>query len=368
MSGLTDAGYPAIRGIKITGLHCEGARSEWFVGQQTALGRPVAVKRLKAGLAGSFDMRQAFINAGRQAAGIVHPSALAIINLFPDQDAIVMEWCEMLPLRDLEGKLSALDAAKVGIAVMDGLAGLHATDRAHGNLGPGNVFMNLDGQIRINDFFQPPIIDDSDPAFASGKAFAAPEILSGRKPDWRSDVYSLGKLLARVIDPSEQQEDTAKVIEEMCSPRPDLRAEAPWSAHQRLLKAKRLEERRRGIASPTLARRQRRYRRIPAELSVSVRKRSATPVETAAILSKIRDIGENGVFVSTDDPMGIGSIVELNFALQGDAGMIHAFGLVRWVAEPPLTPGMGVQFVEVDGIGVESLREYLRNRGAGAVE
>ena len=63
--------------------------------------------------------------------------------------------------------------------------------------------------------------------------------------------------------------------------------------------------------------------------------------------------------------MPIGSIVELEFAVPGKDAGVHAFGLVRWVSEPPLVRGMGVQFVEVDAVGVETLRAYVQNKDGG---
>ncbi len=262
---------PVVKGIEIQSIHKVGNRSEWFVGMQTMLGRPVAVKRLKADLAASFNVRESFINAARQAASIIHPNALSIINIFPDQDVIISEWREADSMRDLGGKLSGLHVAKVGISVLDGLASLHATDRAHGNLTPGNVFLDIDNKVRINDFFLLPVIECGNQTFIADEHFTAPEVLNGQQPDWRSDIYSLGKLLRFLIGPAERPGEMTKAIEQMCDPTPDNRADSPWDAYQNLTKARRFEERRRGFSSTSLVRRRRQYRRIPAELSVTVK-------------------------------------------------------------------------------------------------
>jgi hypothetical protein len=126
-----------------------------------------------------------------------------------------------------------------------------------------------------------------------------------------------------------------------------------------------MEEARSNSDSARKRRQGRKYSRVPAEFDVSLRRRSATPGETAVILNKIRDIGENGVFVETDDELlTIGSILELNFALKGAEGNVHAFGIVRWRSEPPMPRGVGVQFLEVDQEGLQKLRQFLDGKNA----
>lgn len=352
--------FPALKGIEAVSLHTLGRRSEWLLGRQTTLARNVAIKRLRAELAGSFDMRDAFIRAGRQAAAIVHPSALSIINIYPDHDAIVTEWCSAAPVRELSGQLAGLPVAAMGVMVLDGLAALHATGRCHGNLTPGNVFRDADGTVRVNDYFQPPVMPGERPTKVE-EWFIPPEVMDGAEPDWRSDLFSLGRILEFACGSRGAQGEAADVIADFVRLDPASRSATPADAHQRLLRAKNIEERRDGFVSTELRRKRRQYRRVPAELSVSVKKRSATPVETGSILSKVKDIGENGVFVAAEKPMPIGSIVELHLTIPDNGGKVHAFGLVRWISQPPMA-GMGVQFVEIDAEGIAALRHYLSDR------
>ncbi|MDR1612070.1 MAG: PilZ domain-containing protein [Planctomycetota bacterium] len=346
---------PRLRGIDIIRMRHRGRRSDWFEGVQTMLARTVAVKRLRVDLAAA-GFADSFIEAGRRAAEIVHPSSLPVYNVFPEQNCIVMEWC---PDQSLGGKsrvLSTLDALRVGAGVFDCLAGLHATGRCHGNLFPGNVFLLPSGWIRVDDFFQP-ASGAGRPLFADDSRYVAPELLAGGCGDWRSDLFSLGAILREALAPEAAGDRLSAAIGAFLSAAPERRGASPAAALQFFKASLRREENRLGGSTP---RPQRQYRRIPAEMSVQVKRRSATPVETAAILSKIRDIGENGVFVGVPDPLAVGSIVELDFELRGDYGNIHAFGVVRWRSEAQAASGMGVQFVEVDDDGVEKLRNYMR--------
>ncbi len=160
-------------------------------------------------------------------------------------------------------------------------------------------------------------------------------------------------------------ETTIEIFERLATDVPLAGFATPVQALEELRQAKAGEERLHGLATREFIRRHRQYRRIPAEITVAVKKRSASPAETGQILSRIQDIGENGVFVSTDEPMPIGSIVELDFSLVKDGGRVHAFGLVRWLSEPPQTPGMGVQFVEVDEQGIRTLRDFVQKKNPG---
>ena len=339
-----------------------GRRSQWFQARQVRLDRMVALKYLRPFLAESPLFQQMFLDAGRQAAVIVHPSALPIINVYPAHHCLAVQWCPGRPLRELAGALDPVATARVGEVVMDCLASLHATDRCHGNLTPGNIFLDDDGGVWLDDFFQPPIMNDGLREFRAEQAYVAPEFIQSGRLDWRTDVYSLGGVLDSLIDRKERPRELAGIIEAMRALDPARRGETHGTVRSVLGRVRRLEESRLGV-EPGGRRQKRRYRRVPGEFAVSMRRRSATPDETAVILNRIRDIGESGVFVETDDALiVVGSILELDFALKGVEGNVHAFGIVRWVSLPPMPRGVGVQFVEVDQSGLRRLRQFLEEK------
>jgi serine/threonine protein kinase len=336
-----------------------GGRSQWYQATQLRLNRTVALKFLRPSLAESEFFLECFFQAARQAATIVHPSALPIINIYPAQRCLAVQWCKGRPLRECSGALSPHRTAAVGETVLECLASLHATGRCHGNLSGGNIFLDDSGGVWIDDFFQPPVMDDGERLFRGSHAHMAPELLQTGRMDWRTDVFSLGCILNTLVDGQDRPREMAGIIEAMRALDPSRRGENAAQVREALGRVRRLEESRRNATSIRQQRR-RRYRRVPAEFQVSLRRRSATPGETAVILNKIRDIGESGVFVETaDELLSIGSILELDFALRGVGGKVHAFGIVRWRSEPPLPSGVGVQFLEVDQAGLRQLREFL---------
>jgi len=111
----------------------------------------------------------------------------------------------------------------------------------------------------------------------------------------------------------------------------------------------------------------RNYRRLPVDLAV----RMAPLAEEArdqvgAAVSRLHDVGENGVFVASARPWPPGSVMELDFTLPGGEA-IHTLGVVRWVGLPPQEPGMGVQFIEVAMGQRLSLADYVAGRVSGEV-
>ncbi len=349
-------------GIRVIESAGAGRRSLWYQAEQTRLERPVALKCMRQSLAGSEIFADAFIDAGRQAASIVHPAAVPVINVFPRQCCIAMQWCGGTSLRDRGRSLDSAKAAEIGVVAMDCLASLHATGRSHGNLTPGNILLDDFGGIWLDDFFQPPLMTDGERLFRGESDYIAPEVVSTGETDWRSDVFSLGSVLEACLEDAPRGRELLELLEHMRALDPGRRGESPAAILSALRRVWRIEEARRG-ASAAMSRRTRMYRRVPAEFEVSLRRRTATPGETVVILNRIRDIGESGVFVETDDEfIGIGSILELDFTLKGVEGNVHAFGVVRWKSSPPMPPGVGVQFLEVDQEGLARLRRFLDDK------
>lgn len=338
-----------------------GKRSQWFEAEQIRLARKVAIKFLHPELAGVDGLAEAFIDAGRQAATLVHPAALNIINVHLPERCIVMQWCGGKSLSETPAILHPAAAALVGAAVMDCLSSLHATGRSHGNLTPGNIFLDNAGKVWLGDFFHPPILDCNPPMLIGDSRFIAPEVLAGGEPDWLSDAYGLASAISFALSSEIEAPGLQELLNRMRFPQPRERGENPEQVRDVFLRLHQAEKEKAGLARSD-SRGKRLYRRVPAKFDVSLVRRSASPGETAVILEKTRDIGESGVFVETEDELiCVGSILELEFSLKGVEGDFHAFGIVRWRSAPPLPPGVGIQFVEVDEASVLRLRRFLDN-------
>ncbi len=99
----------------------------------------------------------------------------------------------------------------------------------------------------------------------------------------------------------------------------------------------------------------RKYLRVPLSVSVSYRVNHQTREEAYHVESV--NIGEGGIFVKTDLPLGIGTDVELEFSLPNAPEPIRVCGKVVWSGGLE-TPGKG----EVSGKGIRftECKEHFR--------
>jgi uncharacterized protein (TIGR02266 family) len=74
------------------------------------------------------------------------------------------------------------------------------------------------------------------------------------------------------------------------------------------------------------------------------------------------DISLGGMFIRTDEPRELGSLVYLQFALQDGEKLIEGLGRVVRVNPKggPGTPGMGIEFVNLDEQSHELVEQVVR--------
>jgi uncharacterized protein (TIGR02266 family) len=84
-----------------------------------------------------------------------------------------------------------------------------------------------------------------------------------------------------------------------------------------------------------------------------------------AFLSEyVTNISEKGVFVRTQDPLPIGTKVNLRFSIILDEveGLEGIGEVIRTVQEPPEEAGMGVVFTELTSFSEQVIRRLLTRR------
>lgn len=86
--------------------------------------------------------------------------------------------------------LSVDEADEVARQIQVGLYAMRKQDLAHGDLAPRNVLVDRSGRVRLVDFGAPP----AECGHAATPAYVAPEIWSGARPSFESDLFSLGLL------------------------------------------------------------------------------------------------------------------------------------------------------------------------------
>jgi len=121
---------------------------------------------------------------------------------------IAMEYVEGVSLRGLLRDKRPLDTAKsldIACQICEALVYMHGQRVAHRDLKPENILLNAQGRIKIMDFGI--ALDESARRLTwSGLSttigtpdYMAPEQVSGRRGDQRTDIYALGVILYEML-------------------------------------------------------------------------------------------------------------------------------------------------------------------------
>ncbi|MDQ6716034.1 MAG: Stk1 family PASTA domain-containing Ser/Thr kinase [Actinomycetota bacterium] len=196
-----------------------GGMADVHLGHDTRLGRPVAIKMLRSDLARDTNFLARFRREAQSAAGLNHPSIVAIFDSGEDTalDAsgapsplpyIVMEVVEGETLRDKltrEKVIDAPEAARIIEGVLSALAYSHRMGIVHRDIKPANVMLTRAGEVKVMDFGIARAVADTAATMTQTQAvigtaqYLSPEQAQGQPVDARSDLYSAGCLLFELL-------------------------------------------------------------------------------------------------------------------------------------------------------------------------
>lgn len=193
-----------------------GGMAEVWRANDTRLGRPVAIKRLRVDLATDSTFQKRFQREAQSAAGLNHPNIVSVYDTDEQLDPasgvsvpyIVMELVEGHTLRELlrEGEpISAQRSFEYEIGVLDALSYSHKHDTVHRDIKPANVMLTNSGQIKVMDFGIARAVSDTSATMTQTAAvigtaqYLSPEQARGEQVDARSDLYSAGCLLYELL-------------------------------------------------------------------------------------------------------------------------------------------------------------------------
>ena len=183
---------------------------EVYRARDVRLDRDVAIKVLPEHREDSVEALVRFEREAKAVAALSHPNLIALFDVGSDQGVsfAVMEFLTGETLRQCLGRgaLPLMRVLEIGAAVADGLAAAHAQGVIHRDLKPENIFLSSSGQVKILDFglarFANPESQDATAEYLTelGRimgtmGYMSPEQASGRIPDGRGDIFSLGCVL-----------------------------------------------------------------------------------------------------------------------------------------------------------------------------
>jgi hypothetical protein len=213
---LPDRPGAELTGYALEGLLGRGGQGEVHGARQLALGRTVAVKRLRPGCDGSDDERR-FRAEAAVTALLEHPNIVPVHDLGRDPDGrlqLVMKrvsgrtWSEAL----LDSRLEVDAHVEILLKVCDAMSFAHSLGVLHRDLKPDNIMIGAHGEVVVMDWgcavhagtLPPhpdmPCLRDQD-GISGTPAYMAPEQARGDHAacgPW-SDVHLLGGILYRIL-------------------------------------------------------------------------------------------------------------------------------------------------------------------------
>jgi len=193
----------------LTALIGQRDTGEVYWAEDTALGRPVAIKILSPELAREGDFLRRFRSETQAAARLSHANIVSYYDWGNEggHPFVVSELCLGGSLRDIIDsgvRLTPAQAAQVGLGVSEGLKHAHDEGLIHGGIAPSNILFDADGRVKITDFALAILhAGTSLPSFHDrifGPTFyAAPEEIENSELTEKADVYALAVVLVEAV-------------------------------------------------------------------------------------------------------------------------------------------------------------------------
>jgi hypothetical protein len=211
----------------------------------------LVVKRLLPHLSRVDQAAEMFLHEARVAALIDHPN-LAHVSDFGEVRGsyyLAMEYVQGLSLADIVTAVDTIPAPvaiRIAIELLDALHAIHTTRNpdgqplglVHRDVSPRNVMIRPDGVVKLLDLGIVSSERAGDARVMGTKGYMSPEQSRAERVDPRSDLFSLGALLLRVIAgvrargtavtlpnerPAEIPAELWRILESMLAPDPERR-------------------------------------------------------------------------------------------------------------------------------------------------
>ena len=191
----------------------EGAMARVYKGYDPEIDREIAIKLLKSQLADDDQYRARFLREAKGAGTLSHPNIVTIFDVGVDgkHPYIAMELVDGMTLTDLirsDQRMSTRDVVEIGIQLTRALDYAHKKGIIHRDIKPGNIMLVSTGnQVKVTDFGICRI-DGSDQELTQHTQlgdvlgtpnYMSPEQVLGQKVDSRSDLFSVGVVLYKLV-------------------------------------------------------------------------------------------------------------------------------------------------------------------------
>ncbi|MFN8525362.1 MAG: bifunctional serine/threonine-protein kinase/formylglycine-generating enzyme family protein [Chloroflexota bacterium] len=191
---------------RIVSVIGRGGFATVYKAYQSSLDRHVAIKVLRSDMVEDATGLERFQREARAAARLSGHQNIVTIYDYGEQDGaafLVLELIEGTTLHDrLAQPLPFSDVDRIVTGVAAALDYAHSNQLVHRDVKPGNVLLSEDGRVVLSDFGIAKLLDSA--TALTGNVIGTPEYMSpeqinGSDIDGRSDIYSLGVMLYRML-------------------------------------------------------------------------------------------------------------------------------------------------------------------------
>src|SRR6266511_2139955 len=186
-----------------------GGMAKVYRGEDTVLGRTVAIKVLAPQFADDPNFVTRFRREAQAAARISNQNLVSVFDTGSDDGVhfIVMELVEGRTLAEFltgGGRIMPERAIDIAMDVCRALEAAHAQGVIHRDIKPGNIMLNQRGDVKVADFGIARMTTTADTiaqtaAVLGTASYLSPEQAQGQPVDGRSDIYSLGCVLYEMV-------------------------------------------------------------------------------------------------------------------------------------------------------------------------
>jgi serine/threonine-protein kinase len=223
---------------ELMGLVGKGGMGAVYRVRDTLVGDLVALKVLEVGTALAPEWLERFRREVRLARRVSHRHVARTFDLGEHAGRLylTMEYVEgenLQVLLDREGALAPARAARIALALCEGLAAAHAAGVVHRDLKPANVLVEAGGRVVLTDFGIARAVAGEASSRTQGLVgtpmYMAPEQLESGDVDARADLYAMGLVLYHLLTgapPFSGESAMAVAFARLRQPPPDPRAKA----------------------------------------------------------------------------------------------------------------------------------------------